>query len=284
VKSSIRPDLVVIVSSGSDIRNLIKSFSDALCIRHIHTSGRGQALQKKLGIAEVDKSIEWVLFSDDDLVFENDTFSNLNNYLTSRESSNVVGIGLSLPPTARSIHQSTIIRNLGRIFLLDSKRAGVVLKSGHATSYLQLTNPQEVQWLNGASMWRSEYAQTYGHDFPNSTYAACEDLIFSYRSKKFGKMIYLPSALIKFQENEMTTYNDPFIMKSAAYWRLYFVQTNRELSELGFLWSQFGRTIFALKSEWKVSKRLKREIVQVLLHCIFAVMRKKSALSLINSN
>ena len=91
-------------------------------------------------------------------------------------------------------------------------------------------------------MWRTEVLGDYFFEHTQTRYAICEDLIFSYRVKKAGKLIFYPKAIYRKQDSSfqrMSAAN----LRSLAFWKLYFVSTNAELSKILFFLS-FGMTTF----------------------------------------
>jgi glycosyltransferase involved in cell wall biosynthesis len=257
-KSSLKPEKVIVVSSGDDISACISEFSEQLKMEHIHSELSGQVNQKKQGIEKLMKSSEWVIFLDDDLLINSDTVANAFGSIEELDMSNseLLGIGLGLPPTQR-LNRSSIIESMfARFFCLTNSEPGSVLPSGQGVSYLHSPEPIFTSWLNGASVWRIEAANDYLYSVPSSMYAACEDLVFSYQQSKKGKLVYVPSAEVEFQDAEPNDYNRDQAIKSAAAWRYFFVKSNPELSLTKLFISQVGRLVFIVVKNHKNLKAL----------------------------
>ena len=247
--STIMPSQIIISSSGEDIGNTIQRYSDALEITYIHSEVAGQINQKKLGLSLLSRRIKWVVFLDDDLVVMPDTFENAFSQIEKFENlshKEVLGLGFSLPTTSRFIKQSNFSRVIAKMFGIKNQPPGRVLNNGHATSYLDQNTVIETQWLNGASIWRVESTRNYGLHGISSSYAACEDLIFSYPVGKVGTLIYCPYARVDFQSSELTNFERPSVYISALYWRYFFVLEHKEFSIMKFNLAQIGRLLFAL--------------------------------------
>jgi GT2 family glycosyltransferase len=280
--SNRKPDQVIIVASGVDIWPTISTFKDSLPITYTHTTSRGQIAQKKIGISMMIPTTEWCLFLDDDLLLAPNAIDNAFDAISSNTSSEVIGVGLSLPPTTRASEVNWIFRRTSNFFGIRTNPPGRVFKNGHASSYLQANEVIETQWLNGASLWKSECLHTYGKGFPSTNYAACEDLIFSYPLSKLGKLIYAPSAKLQFQENELSNFDSFSVMEAAAFWRFYFVSTNKELSKWSFAFSQIGRALFAFIRTKEQRFRFILEMIRIEISIVSSILKKNDPKDLLS--
>jgi len=268
-QSSLRPEQVIVVASGQDISDVIKNYESILPLTYIFTDIRGQIAQKKIGVAHINANIDWCLFLDDDLLLDKDTIKNAFFAASSYPKSNIIGIGLSLTPTSRYLNFSPFTKKLLKFFKLSALEPGRVLTSGHATSYLEQEKVIETQWLNGASVWKTDYVRLYGQGLPSTPYAACEDLIFSYPLSKCGTLVYAPEARLRFQSTSMTDYNNFKVIQSASFWRFYFVSNYPEFSIKWFFISQFVRMIFAVKD----TKKNRLKLFLQLCHLNFVLLK-----------
>ena len=143
--------MLVIVSSGMDISHIIKRHQE-LSVKHKHISERGQIRQKMLGISEIAKDIDLVLFLDDDLILEPSSTANLFRFLLSHKNATSV-IGLGLADGSRI--------DTKRLNFFFNVKAGTVSKSGKNFDYTSSNVPILTSWLNGASMWRRNQVDQY---------------------------------------------------------------------------------------------------------------------------
>ena len=246
-KSNLIPDQVIISSSGQNVSGVLSNHKEKINITHVETELFGQIRQKMLGIGALDKSIEWVIFLDDDVLLPNDTLGKLQNLVklrTTQSSEDLLGVGLCIPSTSHLQETGKVKRAIARFFYLDSSVVGEILSSGHPASYLNSSQVVDCNWLNGISAWNSKILCNYGSDFLESRYSAYEDVIFSYSQSKFGKLIFDPNLKIDLQESLSTDLSQVSIFEAASYWRLKFILANPEFSKSRYLWSQFGRSIF----------------------------------------
>ncbi len=246
-RSTLKPEQVIVVSSGQDIRSVIDKYSKELPITHLHTDELGQIAQKRIGVGLISQNINWCVFLDDDLLLHESALEIAMSTAHSYTRTEVIGIGLSTPVTSRGINLPVYLEILARLFKFSSNLPGRVLSSGHASTYLQSDSIIETQWLNGASIWKVEWAKNYGRDLPSTPYAACEDLIFSYPLSKRGILIYVPRAKVNFQDTELSNFDSLEVFRAASIWRLFFIAEHKELSIGWFFLTQLLRSLYMLK-------------------------------------
>jgi glycosyltransferase involved in cell wall biosynthesis len=277
-----KPQQIIIVASGEDISTTIAEFSGLLPISYKHTQSIGQIAQKKIGISMLIPTTEWCLFLDDDLLLTHSAIDDAFNAVDSHTAGEVIGVGLSLPPTTRASDVNVFLRSAANFFGIRANQPGKVFKNGHAASYLQEKRVFETQWLNGASLWRLEFLDTYGRGFPSTSYAACEDLIFSYPLGKLGKLIYAPSAKLQFQVSELSNFDSLSLMKASAYWRFYFVSMHKELSTWSFAFSQLGRALFAIIRTKERKMQFAIGMIEIERKIVMSIIQKKDPRYLLN--
>ena len=122
--SSIKPSQIVVVASGIDIGEVLSGFKNSLPITYLHTHLAGQIAQKKLGVALVSNDIDWCLFLDDDLEISPNAVENALREADLYTQDRAVGIGLSLPPTTRTISVNPLVRFTAKLFRIDADKPG----------------------------------------------------------------------------------------------------------------------------------------------------------------
>ena len=282
-KSNPIPDQVVISSSGQNVSGVLANYKEKMNITHVETELYGQIRQKMLGIGVLNKSIEWTLFLDDDVLLPSDTLGNLQNLVkrsSTQSSENLLGVGLCIPSTSHLKETGTLKRAIARFFCLGSSASGEILSSGHPVSYLESSQVINCQWLNGISAWNSKVLGNYGSDFLESRYSAFEDVIFSYSQSKIGKLIFDPNIKVDLQESLSTDLSQVSIFEAASYWRLKFILTNPEFSKARYLWSQIGRSLYFIlgtkKSKSGLATRTYRAAL-TFLEIFYQLTIKKNA-------
>lgn len=243
---------IVIVSFGTDISKSLEQFKETLRIKYHQSDRPGQVIQKKQAIQLLSPDLDWCIFTDDDLIFDSKAIEIALATVMKFGGDAVSGVGFALPSTSRLVGANPVVRCIASIFGLAGSAPGRVLQSGQTTSYLDVHNDLQTTWLNGVSMWRLSAAKKYGNGVPSARYAACEDLIFSYPISKSGKLVFSSNARVYFQEEDLTDFESVEVFRNAAYFRLYFVQTNPDLSSTRFLLAQLLRTIYASSKALKI--------------------------------
>ena len=250
IKGSMLPEQIIVVSSGDDVASLLGQYKNMLNITHLHIKKRGQIRQKMAGVGLLENDIDWVFFSDDDLLFQSSTLSNMKSSIQYTEKDSPVGIGVHITHEYMD-NGVKVQRYISRFFNLTSKGFGRVDKSGLNSSYLDSSELCRTEWLNGASLWQTSFAKNYKFEFLDARYSIYEDLIFSYPIGKSHCLLFDPSITLRFQHEITADVSSRMVFASKCYWRLYFVKTNPEMSLLRFFWTQIGITLQHLEISYK---------------------------------
>lgn len=275
---------VVIVSSGNDISNLINKYNNLINLKHIHSEISGQIHQKSLGIQAIEEGIDWVLFLDDDVTLLPNSFEILiSEYLTNSKYSKVFAYGLKIEGM-KYRNYSWFTKLLLLLFYLYSNQKGKVLGSGHAQNYQDSLTDIATQWINGISIWRTETLQSYGLINSKLSYAAYEDVIFSYRISRHYPIFFASRVIVKSQDSEEIkpiTFNQ---FKSGSYMRYLFVSKYPNLSKIKLLISQILRSVqFTLSGDKNVSSRIRfTQSVYIWFDLFGAVIFKRDPELLLN--
>lgn len=152
-------------------------------------SDRGLTLQRNVALKNVPSEANIVTFIDDDIILPQNYLFKMNEIFTKDKS--CIGLGGITSDNSQS-GRTSIIR---RMFLLDSKSPGKVLKSGVNTSFKFSNEPYEVQWLSGCCMsFRSDTLKKIAFDTRRVKVGWGEDVDFSLKAGAHGKLLafYLP--------------------------------------------------------------------------------------------
>jgi glycosyltransferase involved in cell wall biosynthesis len=246
---------VVVSASGQDINHIISNYKDILNLIYVQ-SDPGQINQKINGIREFSDNVDWIIFSDDDLIYPGNFFSKFIKFVELSENRSVIGVGFKLGNTIekRDYFPKKIIKKL---FLLQSGRPGFVSKSGECIRYCYGQKQLSTNWLNGASAWKVDQARQYTSVSPDTKYAAYEDAIYSHEMSKQGKLIYSPELQVHYQDSTNLTKLTSLAFLSYSTWKMYFVIKNK-LSLTRYTWSTLGLTlIFLCGSDQKLKSKVK---------------------------
>jgi hypothetical protein len=230
-----------VVSSGKNVQSVIDEFNSSIISYH-HLERGGQIRQKIFAITQVGKNAEWVFFLDDDLELDSEMLQKFVDW-EKNITTGVVGIGINVISKENAIKKSIPIHRISKSFI--EKNQGKVHKSGQVFSYMKSRNLMEVEWINGASIWRRDittrYSECFG--FLESKYSIYEDVIFSYSQRSHGKLIYNPELKCVSESNQVADLkNAILVFRSRLAWKYYFVCQHKELS----IYWMFISTIFDL--------------------------------------
>lgn len=243
-------DQIIISFSGQQLLDVIEDFSDLPPIKIIE-SKPGQINQKLNAISLLDKNTDWVVFSDDDVVYPSNFFSSLKLIVCENDIREVIGIGFKITSGFRKSKLLSRIFNF--IFRIQYGASGVVRPNGECIYYSNGDKTLETQWLNGASAWRKNEVLAYSSVVPSTKYAAYEDAIFSHSRSVFGKLMYMPSLQVNYSESGSVNRINESSFKPVLYWKLIFV-INFQLSFHKYVWTSIGISIAYLVGENKNEK------------------------------
>jgi GT2 family glycosyltransferase len=235
------PAWVVDSSDGDSTEVLVRSLAATLptgALTYLSTPP-GLTRQRAAGVTAVPSDVDVVHFVDDDVSLHPGYFSGIESVFASR--SDVIGVGGLITNVRLSL-----ARPLGDFFLLTGKRQGAVLASGVVTPVSNVVTPLEVEWLSGCSMsYRRSLFTREQFDLRLVGYCAGEDVEFSLRARRYGRLVVTPAARL---EHHWAPGVRP---EGADLHREYMVQRcrlTRESGEFGlspaaFWWSAAGELI-----------------------------------------
>ncbi len=202
INQDIQIEEVVVVDSSDNFEQLPTYSGSEIKITHVHTPVRSAAEQRNIGKRMINNSVDFLAFIDDDVLIERDYVSRLISILVSTGAIGVSGIATNRELNKKRSKPFGLSGMIHRIFLLDSKTDGALLSSGINIPIRSARDENlEVEWLIGCSIWRSESIEDleFERDFKGQSLA--EDVIFSVRARKRGKLITNPSVVIDHYES-----------------------------------------------------------------------------------
>ena len=178
--------------------------------------------QRNLGIKKIRKSNNYIMFLDDDISFKNDSFKNMKKFI---EKNDYIGYSFNYFGENKSnfydkLKKSKLSKKLG---VYDS-RIGAVSSSGWHSKIVNVKKDTEVDWLpTSAVIYKSNLKLNFDNFF--SGYSYLEDLDFSFRARKKGKLVIVKKA-IYFHKNFIERESFEFGKKELIN-RYYFVKKNK---------------------------------------------------------
>ena len=256
--NQLKPDLISIVSSGGDIKNVITKFNKTLKIVHRHTIESGQVLQRNIALKNTIDPYEAYVFLDDDITVDHKLFFKIAESF-SQNDKNLGGYGLNME-TIDKIIEKDKSRDKNIYDFTYQYLAGRVLKSGRNINYLKSRKVKQVMWLNGLSIWTYPVISRFNHVQMGNKYAAAEDLIFSYEVGKNYNLYYRPELRVyeQCQENrEIPNLNN---YRTSWQHKLYFILKNKELSFWLYILDEIFSIVALLLSLVKGKLKIKLKI------------------------
>jgi glycosyltransferase involved in cell wall biosynthesis len=255
LESAIDIDYEIVIIDSSDGNKSSENLAKINNVRYYRTEIKSAAIQRNIGIDKIENT-DFVFFLDDDVLpnynFFKETLKTFNN-------ENVVGVsGLAI--STKEIKErrppSGLIGLIMIMFLLDSKKDGILLKSGvNIPVRDRESGISRVDWLIGCSAWRfNAIGQTrFESDFLGQSLA--EDVIFSVRMNKKGKLLTNSEILLAHDESdiERPKRKDFWEMWVKNRYRLVSVANPGPIGKFSFWWANLGQLLILSYS--KVRKR-----------------------------
>ena len=273
-KNQVKPNLLSIVSSGIDVKDIICSHNINLKIVHKHLNESGQVLQRNKAISNLNEDFDYYVFLDDDVIVDKEIFLNLVKYI-SQNSESIGGIGLNLIEgdlKNKKFIRYSRIKNYSPVNIL----AGKVLNSGRNVPYLGVNKIKQVMWLNGLSVWTHPVISNFQHIQMGNKYAAAEDLIFSYEVGKNLKLYFHPGLKVQNQWDGDGMKVSLDMYRTVWQHKLYFILTNKEMKLWLFILDNVFSIFIHLISIVKADYKTKFLIIIYQLRFIYVIVRKRN--------
>ncbi|MEI7670445.1 MAG: glycosyltransferase [Pseudomonadota bacterium] len=239
--------IIVIDSSDKTLKD--KIFFKNSKIVYLHTKIKSAAIQRNIGMSLVGANCKFLAFLDDDVIPGSEYFNQLISTLKKNKAIGVSGLAVN----SKKFHKngSNKLATLYRyIFLLDSKKSGIVLKSGVNIPISFEANSSgmvQTQWLIGCSIW--DYNKIRNLRFDNRLFGQSlgEDVIFSLKASKNGPLIVNLSTFLEHTESSKQRPNNFEFYRMWVRNRYYIVkEVSEEKYHPAFHWCNFGKFIILL--------------------------------------
>ena len=190
-------ELIIIDSSeeSNDLKFYIKKFN--FKIKYFN-SKPSISLQRNIGLKNIDKDNNFVMFLDDDIKFNKGALNNMKNFIENNHQK-YVGFGFNLT-TKDKIKKNR--NNFLNIFNIYSSKYGEVSQSGWHSLAFNLNRNTVVEWLSTQAVIFNKYKiKNIFFDEFFKDYSYLEDLDFSYSLKNMGKLIIVANAQYRHKNN-----------------------------------------------------------------------------------
>ena len=182
----------LIIVDSSDKNYNIEIINENKKINYIFTDTRSASIQRNTGIKHLSNNSQYVFFLDDDVKPDKDYFRLLLETIKQSGAIGASGIALEYNFTNNK-HSNFLINSFKRIFLLDSKIGGSLLKSAVNIPiqgrFKKNNNLYNSNWLIGCSIWDVNIFSKI--QFPKNFFGQSlgEDVLFSAKARDYGKLV-----------------------------------------------------------------------------------------------
>ena len=189
-------EIIIIDSSDVEYENEINNLVKKTNIKFFK-SKPSTSLQRNIGIEKMSSRNEFVMFLDDDIIFSENMFQEMNKtILANTNNKNIIGYGFN---QIQKVKENNFIEKIKNNFLFNSfqlypNKPGKVALSGWQSKILNIKNDIFVDWVyTTACIYRSNQIRHLKFDDNFGTYAYLEDLDFSLNFFKSKKKILISS-------------------------------------------------------------------------------------------
>ena len=180
---------IIIVDSSTEnenkkINNILRNYKNIKIIK----SQPSTSIQRNIGINKFNKLNKFLMFCDDDIIFDKKAIENMNEFIN--DNSDNIGFGFNLLENKSNkffekLKKSEILTKIG----LYHSNPGVVCANGWHTKLINLEKNCNTMWLSTqACIYQTKYLDKMLFDETLGKYSYLEDLFFSYKLSKRGKL------------------------------------------------------------------------------------------------
>jgi glycosyltransferase involved in cell wall biosynthesis len=249
---SVRCGKVIVAASGSDISSVVFPFQGQLDVTYIHCDEPGQIAQRNRGLKLLDPKVKLVGFLDDDIILESEALGIIVSFWN-RVEPNTAGISFNIvnkDPGRVSLWRRMAEKLIppGRVFMSGFSAPTSALRASVRSSRLR----------GGATIWRKAILDEFKQNDTRTSWAICEDLIFSYPISKKYPLYYCAEARVLHDHEIDRSANRSihFVRgESWALWHLYFVTLNRDLSVPAYAFTVGGISLLGMTAGFLIPSR-----------------------------
>ena len=257
----------IIIVDSSDQNNSKNYINNK--VKYIHTEVKSAAIQRNIGIQNLNSTSEITFFLDDDVRIPPWYFESIIKNFIEPEIVGVSGLAVNLSKPIIRNPPSGISGYFKKIFLLDSSSDGVLLPSAINIPVRVPTKEREnkvkVDWLIGCSAWRTEILRKIKFDDFFTGQSIGEDVLLSAKIRSLGTLIVDPSVVVNHLESNLAR-PDEFEFFEMWIFNRYQISRQLKLSplNLAFHWANLGKLISLALAKNSNRKKKKNELVGIL--------------------
>jgi hypothetical protein len=190
---------LIIDSSNKNLKKEIINICNRFSV-HLHFSEPSTSKQRNIGLRKlINEKLEFVMFLDDDLRFNNNSFRIMNSYIGKYQKKyagfTFNNINFTKQSLLEKIKLSSCVKKIG----LYSSNQGEILNSGWQTKIINLKKNLESQWISTqCAIFSKEFIIDKYFDESFGVYSYLEDLDFSLQINPERKRPFLVVADAKY--------------------------------------------------------------------------------------
>ena len=186
-------EIIIVDSSNEKNKKELIDFISGKKIKLI-SSKPSISLQRNLGLKNSNLLNEFIMFCDDDIVFKNQAFQEMDKGINKYIDVAAFSFNLDSPIKdnfLEKIKRSYIVKKIG----IYSDQPGKVLRNGWQTKFINVDKDLEVQWLSTqAVIYRRKKIDSLEFDENLGQYSYLEDFDFSFMLSKKSKLMVISLA------------------------------------------------------------------------------------------
>jgi len=186
-------EIIIVDSSNEKNKKELIDFISGKKIKLI-SSKPSISLQRNLGLKNSNLLNEFIMFCDDDIVFKNQAFQEMDKGINKYIDVAAFSFNLDSPIKdnfLEKIKRSYIVNKIG----IYSDQPGKVLRNGWQTKFINVDKDLEVQWLSTqAVIYRRKKIDALEFDENLGQYSYLEDFDFSFMLSKKSKLMVISLA------------------------------------------------------------------------------------------
>lgn len=245
LESAIDIDHEIVVIDSSDRNKSSENLAKFDNVRYFRTDIKSAAIQRNIGIDKIENT-DFVFFLDDDVLPNDNYFKETLETFNNENVVGVSGLAISTKECKERRPPSGLFGLIMKIFLLDAKKDGILLKSGvNIPIRDRESGISEVDWLIGCSAWRFNAIGQIRFESDFFGQSLAEDVIFSVRMSKMGKLLTNSKILLEHDESDIERPNrkDFWEMWVKNRYRLVSVANPGAIGKFFFWWANLGQLI-----------------------------------------
>jgi GT2 family glycosyltransferase len=231
----------------------------------------GLTRQRNAAVRALERDVELVHFVDDDTVLEPGYVAAIRQEFADPSIGGVGGVIKNVPPRHPRLPY--------RLFLLDSRRSGAILRSGRNVLAADVAESADVDWLSGCTMsFRTEVLHSLAFDESRQGYCLGEDVDYSLRVGERWRLVVTPYARLEHLTSPIGRYSAGRWYAAEVVERHQRVVLHRgRLSRAAFWWSVVGEVGLGVAKALGGRRAPLRHVQAVLIGC-WCILRKDQRL------